>query len=170
MPLPLEATFGLTPRESYFYVAEDQRAVLAIQGAYFSPKYYEGYRYSFDGQHAEDKLYFPRYNAADPGLDYTVWDNRRMVPYIRLDYNLSSLGTHKELALIFGFQAVSESRLLIFTDDGLLSDETLVPGDNQFLMEVETIDSLDLHFIHARRDGSIYGGDWFFKGITGYVV
>lgn len=168
--MPLEATFSLTPRESYYRVASDQRAHLNIQGARFYPKYHEGFQYSFDNQHAEDKLYFHGYNAADPRLDYTAWGNLRMAPHIRLDYNLSSLGTHKELALVFSFEAETESRLLIFTNDGLLSDETLVPGDNQFLMEVETLDYLNLYFIHTRLDGSGYGGSWFFKGITGYVV
>ena len=168
--MPLEASFSLTPRESYYFVASDQRARLFVQGASFYPKYSEGDPYAFDNQHAEDKLYFSGVNAADPGLDYTDWyNNRRMVPYIFLAYDLSSLGTHKELVLVFGFEAVTESRLLIFTDDGLLSDETLVPGDNQFLMEVETLDDLNLYFINTCLDGYYYGGKWFFKGISGYV-
>jgi len=31
-------------------------------------------------------------------------------------------------------------------------------------------DPLSLYFIHSQRDGRNYGGNWFFKGITGYVV
>ena len=168
--MPLEATFSLTPRKSYYGVASDQWAELKIQGVYFYPKYNDVYPYCFDNQHWGDKLLFRNSNAADPGLDYTNPNNLLHAPNVMLDYNLSSLGTTKELALVFSFEAVSESRLLIFTHDGLLGDETLVHGDNQFLMEVETLDHLSLFFIHTRLDGSSYGGLWFFKGISGYVV
>jgi hypothetical protein len=47
---------------------------------------------------------------------------------------------------------------------GLLKDQELAYGDNQFLLEIESLDqSLDLYFIHA-------GGTWFFRGLSGYVV
>ncbi len=168
MPLPEE--FNLTPRESYYRVQSDQFAALSIIGATFWPKYNDVYKYSFDRQHLDDRLYYYSSAAADPALDYTVWSNLKMAPHIRLSYDLSSLGAHKELALVFQFEAVSNARLLIFTNNGLLGDETLVQGDDQFLMEVETLDRLDLYFIHTRMAGSAYGSNWFFKGIKGYVV
>jgi hypothetical protein len=48
------------------------------------------------------------------------------------------------------------------------ADETdvviFVYGDNQFLLEIESLDlPLNLYFIHA-------GGYWFFRGLSGYVV
>ncbi len=168
--MPLEATFSLTPRESFYSVHTNQMAELTIQGADFYPKYNEFYPFSFDKLHADDRLYFSGLNTADPTLDYTVYDNRRMTPHIQLHYDLSLLGTHKELALVFSFEAQTESRLLIFTDDGLLSDETLVVGDNQFLVEVEALDALYLYFIPAHLASSNSGGSWIFKGVTGYVV
>ena len=37
-------------------------------------------------------------------------------------------------------------------------------GDNQFLLEIESLDlPFFLFFIHA-------GGNWFFTGLSGYVV
>ena len=83
--------------------------------------------------------------------------------FIDLVYDLSSFGTSKELALVFGFAPQSDSRLLIFTNAGLLSDETLVMGDNQLLLEVEVLNYIEIFFVHA-------GGDWLFRGIDGYVV
>ncbi len=168
MPLPEE--FNLTPRESNHYVQAGQTAQIEIHGAAFWPKLNDAYEYSFDRQHLDDRLYYPAYNVGDPALDYTVWTNRKMVPHIVLRYDLSSLGAHKELALVFQFEAVSNAHLLIFTNNGLLGDETLVQGDDQFLMEVETLDYFNLYFIHTRLAGSSYGGRWFFKGIKGYVV
>ena len=93
-----------------------------------------------------------------------------MAPRIELWYDLSGLGGNKELALVFRFEAVTDSRLLIYTGDGLLDEEILVAGDNQFLIEVETLDQLTLFFINANLEGSTSGGQWFFKGISGYVV
>ena len=170
--MPLEATFSLTPRESRHYVSYGQKAYLnKIYGASFFPKYSEASRNSFDHQHSADELYFLMDVAADPSLDYSTWTNRRTAPRIELNYNLSDLGAAKELALVFGFEVVYGSpRLLIYTSAGLLSDETLAYGDNQFLLEVESLDNIFLYFIHARNDGSFYGGSWYFKGITGYVV
>jgi hypothetical protein len=145
-------------------------ARLHVYGADLLYKYNDTYRYSFDHQHGNDELYFNANFASDATLDYSVWANRRLTRHLQLQYNLSSFGANKELALVFGFDAISESRLLIHTSAGLLEDVTLVPGDNQFLMEVESLDTLSLYFIHSRLDGSSYGGSWFFKGITGYVI
>jgi hypothetical protein len=66
--------------------------------------------------------------------------------------------------VIFGFDVLFNGRLLVYSYAGLLQDQTLVYGDNQFLLEIESLDlSLNLYFIHA-------GGYWFFTGISGYVV
>ena len=89
---------------------------------------------------------------------------------MQLYFNLTSFGTQKELALVFGFDADTESRLLIFSDAEQLGDETLAVGDNQFLLEIESLGSLYLYFIHAQRAGFLYGGRWFFRGVTGYVI
>ena len=164
------ATFELTPRNSYYYVGSNNYAGLRIYGAYFHPHFGSGYPYSFESQYTADQLYFYPSFSADPALDYAIWDNLRIAPHIRLYHNLSALGERKELALVFGFQAVAESRLLIYSFAGLLGEEQLFPGDNQFLMEVETLDNIHLFFIHAHRDGSNNGGSWLFKGISGYVV
>ena len=74
---------------------------------------------------------------------------------------------HKQLALIFGFDVLwsaNPGRVLVYSNAGLLQDQQLVYGDNQFLLEIESLDlPLTLYFIHA-------GGYWFFRGISGYVV
>ena len=135
--MTLEPTFSLTPRDSFYGPAYDQMAQLHIYGAFFLPKYNESYRTSFDHQHTADELYFRRDYAVDPTLDYSIWSNRKIAPHISLYFNLSSLGEHKELALVFGFDAEIDSRLLVFSSAGLQEDVSLVPGDNQFLIEVE---------------------------------
>ena len=57
-----------------------------------------------------------------------------------------------------------EGRVLVYSNAGLLQDQTLVYGDNQFLLEIESLDlPFQLNFVHA-------GGDWFFRGLSGYVV
>ena len=54
--------------------------------------------------------------------------------------------------------------MLVYSNAGLLQDQQLVYGDNQFLLEFDSLDStVYLQFIHA-------GGYWFFRGISGYVV
>jgi hypothetical protein len=56
------------------------------------------------------------------------------------------------------------ARLLIYSDSGLLYDQTLVRGDNQFLLQIDSLTPpINLYFIHA-------GGSWSFRGITGYVI
>ena len=87
-----------------------------------------------------------------------------------LVYDLSVFEPHKEVALTFGFDAELESRILVYTDNGLLDEEILHVGDNQFLIEVESTNYLILYFIHVNLDGSTYGGHWFFRGIDGYIA
>jgi hypothetical protein len=56
--------------------------------------------------------------------------------------------------------------VLVYSDaqPGLLSDQRLYYGDNQFLLEIESLEHvLNLYFIHA-------GGSWYFRGLSGYVV
>jgi hypothetical protein len=68
--------------------------------------------------------------------------------------------------LIFGFDVYSNSpgRLLIYSDGGRLKDQQLIPGDNQFVLEIESlVYGFSLYFIHV-------GGSWFFRGLSGYVV
>jgi len=169
--MPLESTFALTPRNSYVVSSDPYyNARLYIFGANFFPNYSENHRYSFEHQYGEDELYFNSNWATDPALDYSNFSNRKKAPYVQLTYDLSSLGANKELALVFGFDALSDSRLRIFSNAGLLDDETLTAGDNRFLVEIESLSSLSLYFIHSQRDGRNYGGNWYFKGITGYVV
>ena len=168
--MSLVPTFSLTPRSSYFYSGLHTRAQLAVRGVTCYPNFYANYRYSFDHQHAQDELYFHSHMAVDSSVDYSIYNNRRRVPHALLNFDLGSFGAQKELALVFGFDALSESRLLIFSDAEQLADETLEVGDNQFLMEIESLAGLNLYFIHAQKPGSSYGGDWFVRGVTGYVI
>lgn len=169
--MTLEPTFSLTPRSSYFYSADDYQARTWVHGVSFLPKYSASNRYSFDLQHAQDEVLLPAAMAGDPSVDYSPWSNRRRVPHVHLFFDLRSFGINKELALVFGFDAISESRLLIFSDAGQLSDETLAVGDDQFLIEIESLETnLSLYFIHAQKAGSSSGGSWFFRGVTGYVI
>ena len=162
--MSLDPNFALTPRSSYFHASMSERAqLMEISGTTFYPRYYESYRLSFDKQHENDELYFLEYNAADPAVDYSSWNSRRGIPHIGLFYNLSSFGANKELALVFGFDATQQSRVLVYSSAAQLDDVTLEVGDNQFLMEIESLDPLLLYFVHA-------GGYWFFRGITAYVV
>jgi hypothetical protein len=103
-----------------------------------------------------------------PDLDYTQWANLKKARYLQLYISLPSYAAaHKQLALIFGFDVIYSSlpaRLLVYSDAGLLQDQQLVFGDNQFLLEIESLDSgFSLYFVHAR-------GAWFFRGLSGYVV
>lgn len=80
---------------------------------------------------------------------------------------LQAFGANKQLARVFAFDVLYPSidgRVQVYSDAGLLHDQTLVYGDNQFLIELESLDQyVNLYFIHA-------GGYWFFNGLSGYVV
>ena len=164
--MPLPETFTLTPQNLMWGSASNQRAYASVYGTSTIPDPTR----NFNIQYSEDKLYYHDMGAADPALDYRYVSNLREVPFISMFYDLSVFGEHKELALIFSFEAITTARLLIYTGNGLLDEEILNIGDNQFLIEVETLDPLYLYFIHARNESSVNGGSWFFKGITGYVV
>jgi hypothetical protein len=133
-------------------------------------KFNPSYRNSFDHQHASDEVCFWSNRAGDAAANYTVYTERHNVPHVVCHYDLSDFAPHKEVALTFRFDAVLESRILVYTYAGLLDEEVLHVGDNQFLIEVESTDSLTLYFIHANLDGSILGGEWFFRGIDGYIA
>lgn len=164
--MALQEAFLLTPKKSYSVTGQGHSAFLNAYGITNKPYYRE----SFDYQHAADELYFWRYSAADAAADYRVWSERRRVPRVELHYDLSAFEPHKEVALTFRFDAMSESRVLVYTDAELLDEEILHVGDDQFLIEVESTSYLSLYFIHATLDGSPYGGYWFFRGIDGYIA
>jgi len=168
--MPLQQVFSLTPKASYFYSGSGHKSRLYVRGVTFNPKYSQSYRYSFDKQHTSNELYFPAWSAGDPAADYTNWNALRRVPHVSMYYDLSVFEPHKEVALTFGFDAVSESRILIYTDAGLLDEEILHVGDNQLLIEVESTSFLNLNFIHVNVDGSSFGGNWFLRGIDGYIA
>jgi hypothetical protein len=168
--MALEQVFSLTPRESYLYSGSGHLAYLTVHGVSNDPNVSSAYRTSFDHQHSWDELFFHSNRAGDAAADYTLWSERNHSSYVQLNYDLSTFEPHKEVALTFGFDAVAESRVLIYSDDGLLDEEVLHVGDNQFLIEVESTSSLYLNFIHVNVDGSSFGGSWFLRGIDGYIA
>ena len=166
--MALQQVFSLTPTEPYLVTGSGHWARMDVYGV--TNFYPPAARDSFDQQHASDELYFYQYTSGDAAANYAAWNERRRVPQVILSYDLSDFEPHKEVALTLRFDALSESRVLIYTNAGLLDDETLHVGDDQLLIEVESTDFLYLYFIHANRDGSAWGGTWFFSGIDGYIA
>ena len=83
-------------------------------------------------------------------------------------FDLADYGAaQKQLALIFELDVLFnefDSHVLVYSNTGLLQDQKLVYGGNQFLFEIESVDlPLFLYFIQA-------GGYWFFRGLSGYFV
>jgi hypothetical protein len=160
----LDATFTLTPRSPFYYNSVHNQAVLFCNGAdfsYVSPA-------DLSSLYASNRFFFDAAFASDPNLDYAQWTNRKKARFLTSVIDLRDYGAaHKQLALIFGFDVLYSSvdgRVLVYSDAGLLQDQKLAYGDNQFLLEIESLDlPLILYFIHA-------GGYWFFRGISGYVV
>src|SRR5262249_17259357 len=117
---------------------------------------------------ASNRFYFNGSFGCDPNLDYAQWANlkkaRYLVSYISL---LGYAAANKQLALIFGFDVLyswSPGRVLICSNASLLKDQELAYGDNQVLLEIESLDTgFYLYFLHA-------SGYWFFRGLSGYVV
>ena len=159
----LEATFTLTPL-SPSYLDGSNYVYLNCYGAdfwSFSP-------YDLSSLYASNRFFFDGAFASDPNLNYAQWPNRKKARFLNSGIRLKGYAAaHKQLALIFGFDVWLSSepgRVLVYTDAGLLKDQTLVYGDNQFLLEIESLDQgFNLYFIHA-------GGGWFFRGLSGYVV
>jgi hypothetical protein len=159
----LDATFTLTPRSPVYWTITDF-ATLSCFGADFWTG--DAYPVDFSSLYASNRFFFDGNFAADPNADYTQWANRRKAQFLLSNIYLPS-SPNKQLALIFGFDVLYSSwpgRVLVYSDAGLLKDQQLVYGDNQFLLEIESLDqTLNLYFIHA-------GGWWFFRGLSGYVV
>jgi hypothetical protein len=156
----LDATFTLTPKYPVYNAGPGIQGWIACYGAEFLA--FGPWNYS--SLYTADSLFFGYYAAADPTVNYSIWLNRTKVPRVEFVADLMQYGTGKSLALVFGFEASVTGRVLVVSDAGLIKDQTLAAGDNQFLLEIESLDnSLYLYFIHA-------GGEWFFKGLSGYVV
>jgi hypothetical protein len=164
----LEATFTLTPRSpSYSDASLNNIAYLYCWGPYFGTTDPT----DLSSLYLSNRFFFARGLAGDPNLDYTQWPNRKIAPILACYINLAGYAGpgQKQLALIFGFDLWSpmpafQGRVLVYSDAGLLRDQTLVYPDNQFLLEIESVDlPLNLYFVHA-------GGHWFFRGLSGYVV
>jgi hypothetical protein len=163
----LDATFTLTPQSPLYSDSSLYNfAYLFCNGADFSP-------FSptdLSSLYASNRFFFDSQFASDPNLDYTQYANRKKAPFLESFFQLQFWGAggsaNKQLVLIFGFDVYSNSpgRLLIYSDGGRLKDQQLIPGDNQFVLEIESlIYGFSLYFIHV-------GGSWFFRGLSGYVV
>src|SRR5262245_50073414 len=160
----LEATFTLTPQSPLHFVANQNYAALNCYGADFDA----GPPTDFSSLYTTNRFYFEQAFASDPNLDYTQWANLKIARFLWLTLDLTTYaGTQKQLALVFGFDVYApgwDGRVLVYSNAKKLSDQTLIYGDNQFLLEIESLDQpLYLYFIHA-------GGFWFCKGISGYLV
>jgi hypothetical protein len=160
----LDATFTLTPR-SPVYANASSYADLFCFGTDAGPPA----PFDFSSLYASNRFAFEDSFAADPNVDYTQWGNLIKTRFLSawIDFGNYS-AANKQLALIFGFDVFNTSnpggRVLVYSDAGLLKDEELVYGDNQFLLEVESLElSFMIYFIHA-------GGNWFFRGLSGYIV
>ena len=164
--MALQQVFSLTPRDSYFNSGYGYYAGMECYGITFIRKQSQADRYSFDHQHTSDEVYF----RGDRSVPYALVEaERRHAPHVALYCSLYDFGPHKEVALTFRFDAVTESRILVYTSAGFMGVELLHPGDDQFLIEVESTNGLWLYFIHAHL-GLAYGGNWFFQGIDGYIA
>jgi hypothetical protein len=158
----LDATFTLTPLSPVYSDLSGNLAFISCYGADF----WVGSPTDLSSSYASNHFFFDGSFAADPNLNYAQWANRKTAKHLASYINLGGYArANKQLALIFGFDLMySPGRVLVYTDDGLLKDQPLVYGDNQFLLEIESLDQyLYLYFIHA-------GGYWFFRGLSGYVV
>jgi hypothetical protein len=161
----LEATFTLTPRSPFYSdVSLQNYAYLYCNGADFTPSS----PMDLSSLYTSDRFFFDLAFAADPNLDYTQWANRKKAQQLYSHIKLQGYAAaNKQLALIFGFDVLSPGcpgRVLVYSHASKLQDQQLVYGDNQFLLEIESLNlPLRLYFIHA-------GGDWFFRGLSGYVV
>ena len=166
----LNATFTLTPMTPFYYSANNNWAYLFCYGADFWPSQPT----DLPSADANNTFFFDAAFASDPNLDYRTWANLKKARYLYPIINLQSYAAaNKQLVLIFGFDVMypanmgyPDSRVLVYTPAGLLpgGDQTLVYGDNQFVLEIDSLDQMIwLSFIHA-------GGYWSFRGLSGYVV
>lgn len=158
----LDATFTLTPRSPVWQGNPPNESLLFCFGADFFP-----WSFDYSTLYGADSLYFDSSTASDPNVDYRQWPNRRHTARLEAYVNLGGYGNMKQLALIFGFNiptAAGSGRVLVYTDSGPISDQTLASGDNQFLLEIQSLaNPFYLYFVHV-------GGSWIFNGLSGYVV
>ena len=162
----LDATFTLTPRSPvYVDLANNNEADLWCFGTDAGPPS----PWDFTSLYTSNRFCFEDDFAADPNVDYSSYANRKKTRFLEAWMDLwGPVGSNKSLVLIFGFDVFYTTnpggRVLVYSDASLLKDQQLVYGDNQFIIEIESWDTtFMLHFIHA-------GGDWFFRGLSGYVV
>jgi hypothetical protein len=137
----LDATFTLTP-QSPIYSASNNYAWLYCWGADF-----ESYSPTdLSSLYASNRFFFNGAFACNPNLDYTQWSNRKQTRFLYLSVDLQSYAAaNKQLALIFGFAAAYRAipgRLLVYSNAGLLKDQQLIYEDNQFLLEIESLDQV----------------------------
>ena len=169
--MPLQQVFSLTPKDSMLDLGVEHNARLDIRGSCQISRFGTDSSRSFNGQYMSDELYFASEMVADETTDFTIERNRQKSPHVCLHYRLSAFEPHKEVALTFRFNSMTtESRVLVYSYAGLLEDQILHADDDQLLIEVESTDSLWLYFIHVNLDGSLFGGDWLFRGIDGYIA
>jgi hypothetical protein len=165
----LDATFTLTPQSPNYL--DDYKNTINYATLYcYGADFWASSPYDLLSDYASNRFFFDSSFAAGPNLDYAQWANRRKTRFLQSYINLPNYAAaQKQLALIFGFDVPYSStpepgRVLVYSDAGLLKDQQLVFGDNQFLLEIESLDqAFYLYFIHA-------GGHWFFRGLSGYVA
>jgi hypothetical protein len=161
----LDATFTLTPQSPHYSadVWGDNYAAVYCYGADIMPVAPN----DLSSLYPSNQFFFYYSLAGDPNLDYAKWFNRNKAQSLFCVINLPDYAARKQLALIFGFDVQYLSlpgRVLVYTDAGLLQDQQLVQGDNQFLLEIESLHlPVYLYFIHV-------GGTWYFRGLSGYLV
>jgi hypothetical protein len=171
--MPLMPTFTITPRDFQYDDSLAEPPFIAILNTLFFSTAFgveSGDDDRFKGQYAANHVLFNEDCAGDPTANYAQWDTLKRIPQIYFDWSYSNLCPGKQLALIFSYKAIKKSRILVMSDAGILGDETLEPGDGQFLIVVEHPQfPTCLHFVYVcNQDGS--PGFWYFKGITGYVI
>jgi hypothetical protein len=160
----LDATFTLTPLSPFYGdpLNYQNHAWLECFGADFWIS-----QSDLSSDCASNRFFFDTNYASDPNLNYTQWNNLKKARFLQCGISLPGYaGANKQLVLIFGFDVMSSGypgRVLVYNDSIMLKDQQLVYGDNQFVLEIDSLDqTIYLYFIHA-------GGFWFFRGLSGYV-
>jgi len=160
----LDATFTLTPTAPTFVDAQQNYGTLTCFGTdvlSFGP-------YDLSSDYAENQFLFWTVFAADPKADYSDWNNRIKTRFLEVELNLTAVpdAANRQLVLICAANAPlgGDAEVLIYSDAGLIKQQTIAVGDNQFVLEIESLaQPINLYFIHA-------GGSWLFNGISGYVA
>jgi hypothetical protein len=162
----LDATFTLTPLyPAYADPLNIQNfAFFECHGADF----WANVDSNLSSDYASNRFFFDDSFASDTTLNYAQYTNLKKAKFLECGISLTGYrGDSKQLLLIFGFDVMYSwipGRVQVYSSAGLLKDQQLVYGDNQFALEIDSLDQeVILYFIHA-------GGYWFFKGLSGYVV